>query len=149
MTNAKEVLDGFEKEKVKVPFLVVLLSVFSFIVHGFCLLGVLFAFVMLFTRFGGAMPGLRINSAASVKIGMIILFVGTLALSGLTGANSMRKGKRKGFFYFGIGSVLLAAVMFYTAYLTWSIQPQPLNLLIGIVLVILVFAFWTQQKYLK
>ncbi|NOQ73337.1 MAG: hypothetical protein GQ574_15130 [Crocinitomix sp.] len=149
MIEAKEVLDEHEKVVVKAPFLVVLLSVFAFIIHGFCLLGVVFALVMLFFPITGFGVPFRIDNLAMLKVGMVILFIATLAISGLTGANSMRKGKRKGFFYFGIGSVMLAAVVLYTTYLTWSFQPQPLNILIGLALIILVIAFWTQQKHLE
>ena len=145
MTKSRRELDKERKATEKALALVKALSIVAFIIHGLFLLGVCLVFVLFFTSSGN---GYFRSSEKTVLI-VVAAVIGVFSLSAINGVISMRKGKKKGFFYFATGSLILAAITFTAVYIAWSQQSQLLNVFIGLVLVFLVFALGSQQKYLK
>ncbi len=145
MTKSRRELDRDRKALEKALALIKVLSIVAFIIHGLFIVGVSFVFILFFTSLGGG------YGSASEKTILVVIaaIIGVLCLSAFNGVISLRKGKKKGFFYFATGSLVLVAVLFTLTYFTWNQQPQLLGVFIGLVLIFLVLAFGSQKKYLK
>ncbi len=145
MTKSRRELDKELKATEKAIALIKVLSIVAFIIHGLFLLGVCFVLVLFFISSESG----YLHSSERTVVLVVATIIGIFSLSAFNGVISMRKGKKKGFFYFALGSVVLAAITFVATYFAWNQQSQILNVFLGLLLLFLVFALGSQQKYLK
>lgn len=145
MAKSRRELDKELKATEKAIALIKVLSIVAFIIHGLFLLGVCFVLVLFFISSESG----YLHSSERTVVLVVATIIGIFSLSAFNGVISMRKGKKKGFFYFALGSVVLAAITFVATYFAWNQQSQILNVFLGLLLLFLVFALGSQQKYLK
>ncbi|MFT5824021.1 MAG: heme/copper-type cytochrome/quinol oxidase subunit 3 [Crocinitomix sp.] len=147
MTDINEVLESEEANQTEVYKPIRSLAIVAFILHGFCLFGVLLAIIVLaISEYDGSLQ----NQGTALNVVLLMLVLLTiLSVLAIVGANKLRKGKKTGFPMLAIGSGLMGAIVLFGAYISWNVNPQKPGVIIGILLIGLVAAFAKNLKYLK
>ncbi|NOQ73336.1 MAG: hypothetical protein GQ574_15125 [Crocinitomix sp.] len=148
MTDINEVLESEEEGQSQVHKSIRSLAIVAFILHGFCLFGVLLgSMVLVISAYDNSQGNRSSNLALGLTIAMMLI-VAILAVLAIIGANKLRKGKKSGFPLLAIGSGLMGALVLFGAYLSWSVNPQTAPVVIGVLLIGLVAAFAKNLKHL-